>query len=61
LPGEQSSFHTESAEIRIGKTDLDIYTAWKDGRYDFNNEPVSKIFQIIERWWDVKINYPLRF
>jgi ferric-dicitrate binding protein FerR (iron transport regulator) len=58
LPGEQSSFHTESAEIRISKTDLEIYTVWKEGRYDFNNEPVSKIFQIIERWWDVKIEYP---
>ena len=59
LPGEQSSFHTESAEIRISKTDLEIYTVWKEGRYDFNNEPVGKIFQIIERWWDVKINYPV--
>lgn len=58
LPGEQSSFHTESAEIRISKTDLEIYTVWKEGRYDFNNEPVGKIFQIIERWWDVKIEYP---
>lgn len=58
LPGEQSSYHTESAEIRISKTDLEIYTVWKEGRYDFNNEPVGKIFQIIERWWDVKIEYP---
>lgn len=58
LPGEQSSFNTETSIVRISKADLDIYTSWKDGRYDFNNEKLGKIFQIIERWWDVKINYP---
>ncbi len=58
LPGEQSSFNTETSEVRIGNADIDVYTAWKDGKYDFNNVPVSKVFQIIERWWDVKISYP---
>ena len=58
LPGEQSSFNTETAKVRISKADLDIYTTWKDGRYEFRNEPLDKIFRIIERWWDVKIEYP---
>jgi len=58
LPGEQSSFNTETSKVRIGKGDLEVYTTWKEGRYEFNNEKLSKVFQIIERWWDVKINYP---
>lgn len=58
LPGEQSSFSTSTCNVRISKTDIDIYTTWKDGRYEFRNEPINKIFQIIERWWDVKIDYP---
>lgn len=58
LPGEQSSFNTETSEVRISKADLEVYTTWKDGRYEFNNEPLGKVFQIIERWWDVKIDYP---
>lgn len=58
LPGQQSSFSTETAEIRISETDFEIYTSWKEGRYTFKNEPVAKVFQIIERWWDVKIDYP---
>ena len=58
FPGEQSSFNIETSKVRINKADLDIYTSWKDGRYDFNNEPVGRIFQMIERWWDVKIIYP---
>lgn len=58
LPGERSSFNTETSKVRISKTDIEIYTAWKEGRYEFRNQPLSKIFQIIERWWDVKIDYP---
>lgn len=58
LPGEQSSFNTKTSKVRISKADLEVYTTWKDGRYEFNNEPLGKVFQIIERWWDVKIDYP---
>jgi transmembrane sensor len=57
-PGQQSGFNTQTAEIRIGETDMEIYTTWKDGFYEFNNESVCKVFKIIERWWDVKIRYP---
>lgn len=58
FPGQQSSFNTETAQIWISEADFEIYTAWKDGRYEFHNESLGKIFQIIERWWDVKIEYP---
>ncbi|QIA08126.1 FecR family protein [Draconibacterium halophilum] len=57
-PGEQSTFYTETAEVLIGEKDFDIYTAWREGRYEFRNESVDKVFQIMERWWDVDINYP---
>jgi len=56
-PGQQSTFYTETAEIYIGEKDFDLYTTWKDGRYEFRNESVSKIFKIMERWWDVEIEY----
>jgi len=58
LPGQQSSFNTETSRIKISEDDFKIYTAWKDGRYEFTNESIDKVFKIIERWWDVKINYP---
>lgn len=56
-PGEQSTFYTETAEVLIGEKDFDIYTSWRSGRYEFRNESVDKIFQIMERWWDVDIDY----
>jgi ferric-dicitrate binding protein FerR (iron transport regulator) len=58
MPGQQASFSSETAKVRISEKDFEIYTAWKDGRYEFKNEPVEKIFLIIERWWDVRIIYP---
>jgi transmembrane sensor len=58
MPGEQSSFNTETAKIRIGQVDMQVYTSWINGIHEFNNESVSRIFKIIERWWDVEINYP---
>jgi len=57
-PGQQSSFSTLTSEVRINKADFEIYTSWKEGRYEFKNEPIEKIIKIAERWWDVKINYP---
>jgi transmembrane sensor len=58
FPGQQSSYNTETARIRISEPDFEVYTAWREGRYDFKNQPVSKVFKIIERWWDVTIEYP---
>jgi ferric-dicitrate binding protein FerR (iron transport regulator) len=57
LPGQQSSFNTETSNIWIGENDVEIYSAWKDGRYEFQDESIEKVFNIIERWWDVKIDY----
>ncbi len=54
-PGHQSTFYARTAEILIGEKDFEIYTAWKDGRYEFRNETVEKITSIVERWWDVEI------
>lgn len=56
LPGQQSSFNTKTSKIRISEKDFEIYTSWKDGKYEFKNEPIGKVFQIVERWWDLKIN-----
>jgi len=58
MPGEQSSFNTETAKIRISSADMEVFTSWTDGIHEFNNESASRIFKIIERWWDVEINYP---
>jgi len=58
MPGQQSSFNTETAKIHIGQADMKVNTSWIKGVHEFNDESVSRIFKIIERWWDVEIDYP---
>lgn len=58
FPGQQSSFNTETAEVRISEADFAINTSWTEGKYYFKNEPIEKVFKIMERWWDVQIIYP---
>lgn len=58
MHGQQSSFNTETAKIHIGQADMKVNTSWIKGVHEFNDESVSRIFKIIERWWDVEIDYP---
>lgn len=57
LPGQRSSFNTENLEVVIDPVDIDIYTSWHEGRFEFKNESFDKIMKIVERWWDVKVVY----
>ncbi len=57
LPGQRSSFNTESMEVVIDPVDIDVYTSWHEGRYEFKNASFSKIMKIVERWWDVEVIY----
>ncbi len=58
LPGMQSRINTETLDVRVGQADLDVHTAWIDGRYEFRDKPLEKILSIVERWYDVKVVYP---
>ncbi len=57
LPGQRSSFHTQSLDVKIDNVDFEVYTSWRDGRYEFKNERFDKIMKIVERWWDVEVVY----
>ncbi|BDD08226.1 hypothetical protein FUAX_06580 [Fulvitalea axinellae] len=35
--------------------DTDIFTAWKDGRLVFQNEPFSLLAKRLERWYGIKV------
>jgi ferric-dicitrate binding protein FerR (iron transport regulator) len=57
LPGQRSSFDTKNLEVVIDPVDVDIYTSWHEGRYEFKNAPFGKVMKIVERWWDVEVVY----
>lgn len=56
-PGEQSIFNLETKQLSINKVDPSNYTSWKEGRFEFQNENLVDVFKVIERWYDVEIQY----
>ena len=49
--------------LRNGKTELNAVIdtagviAWKNGEFDFRDEPIQKIMPELERWYDLRVNY----
>ena len=56
-PGEQSLFNKTEKQLVISKVDPVNFSSWKDGRYEFQNENLVEVFNVVERWYDVEITY----
>ena len=60
-PGEQSTVRArlpgQGAVIGVQQVDVNQYTAWKDGLFIFNNEPLENILKQVARWYDVEVDY----
>lgn len=56
-PGEVARFDKNSKKISISReNDLEPYTAWKEGRFVFVNEPFESVLRTMERKYHVKYN-----
>jgi ferric-dicitrate binding protein FerR (iron transport regulator) len=55
-PGEQSVFNKTTNKLVVDKVDPLIASAWKSGRYEFQNKDLIEVFKLVERWYDVEIN-----
>ncbi|UCH14185.1 MAG: FecR family protein [Bacteroidales bacterium] len=42
--------------LHIKQVETDVFTAWKDNRLVFRNEPFQSLVVKLERWFDVEIN-----
>lgn len=54
-PNEQIYF--QNGEMQLGSFDFNEEIAWKDGVLSFNDLPLNAVFDKIERWYGVKIEY----
>lgn len=54
-PGEQSSVLDGNTDI--ARVDVAEYTAWKDGLFRYNNQPLEDIMRNMSRWYRVKVVY----
>jgi len=54
-PGEQAI--TTGNQLQVKQVDIDEVMAWKNGYFQFDNEPINSIMRKLSRWYDVKIEY----
>lgn len=55
MPNEQFYFNITTGKYEKRTVDSRIYTAWKDGRFVFENESLESIMSRISRWYDVDV------
>jgi len=60
-PGYQSVFNKATKNISIKKVDPVISCSWKNGRFEFQNENLTEVFKVVERWYDVEITADERY
>jgi ferric-dicitrate binding protein FerR (iron transport regulator) len=53
-PGQQASIN-DKGELKINDVNIDLYTAWTQGYFVFENEPLSLIFHKLSRWYDIEV------
>jgi len=47
--------------VEKAKADVEQVTAWKNGRFIFNNSPLGAVMQQLSRWYDVQVRYDKSF
>ncbi|MDR2894443.1 MAG: DUF4974 domain-containing protein [Alistipes sp.] len=57
-PGTQAVLEKSSGDVVLHDVDVSIYTAWKEGVFEFDNMPVSDICLVLSRWYDIRFEIP---
>ncbi|HEU4606521.1 MAG TPA: FecR domain-containing protein [Chitinophagaceae bacterium] len=57
-PGQQAVIAEGSSEIALEKNqDMDRVISWKNGLFDFENDPLPVVMRQLSRWYDVEVKY----
>ncbi|MGJ5642395.1 FecR domain-containing protein [Formosa sp. S-31] len=54
-PNEQAILDLKTAGLEKHKVDVYPYTAWKDGRFVFNNVPLETLLEKMSKWYNVEV------
>ncbi|WP_321515079.1 FecR domain-containing protein [Marinifilum fragile] len=57
LPNEQYRFNKLTGKTLKQIVDTEIYTAWKDGRFVFENESLEDIMTRLSRWYNIEVSF----
>jgi transmembrane sensor len=55
-PGEQVVFNVSEKKLTIGKVEIYLNTAWKDGKFVFKDADLQTIINELEKLYDVRIH-----
>ncbi|MET6996334.1 FecR domain-containing protein [Chitinophaga defluvii] len=56
-PGQQAQVDKAGEMTLIKKANLDVATAWKNGRFEFEDNSITSVMQQIQRWYNVAVVY----
>lgn len=54
-PGQQARVRNES--LRVAEVDPSVYSAWKDGKFYFENENLKNILTKMARWYNFNVKF----
>lgn len=54
-PGQQTIINIKNDQLDLRNVDVSYYTAWKNGAFIFNKEPLGKMMKTLSRWYDVNV------
>ena len=53
-PNMQVEYIRGDVKAEVKNVQASLYTGWKDGKFQFNNEDLGSIMRKLSRWYDVK-------
>ncbi len=54
-PGQHAHIDKQLNTVRISNDEADKYTAWKDGKLIFRNDPLERVIMNLERYYNIDI------
>lgn len=56
-PGQMAVMDRKESSIELQEVDVELYTAWKDGVFRFNEERLEDLLTMLSNWYDVVVFY----
>ena len=57
VPGQQIVYDSQHGQTKLREVNVRKFTAWKDGRYMFDNESLEEMMFILSRWYDFTVQF----
>jgi transmembrane sensor len=55
-PGQQASL-LAPGNVEVADIETELFTAWKDNKFIFDNSDIKSVMRIVQRWYNVDVVY----